>query len=58
MKSLLCLAFGFWCGMNYTAIMTATCPQIGQFPLSILKLEQVTVVGQLCQPYKAKEVKP
>lgn len=56
MKSLLCLAFGFWCGMNYTAIMTVACPASRQFPWSLLKLEQVTAVDWLCEPYQ-KEVK-
>lgn len=56
MKSLLILAFGFWAGLHYSPIMTAACPQVSQFPLSILKLDQVTGVDWLCEPFK--EVKP
>lgn len=52
MKCLLCLAFGFWCGLHYTAIMTTACPATRQFPWSLLKLEQVTAVDWLCEPFK------
>jgi len=52
MKSLLILAFGFWAGLHYSPIMTAACPQVSQFPLSILKLDQVTGVDWLCEPFK------
>lgn len=56
MKSLLCLVFGFWAGLHYSQIMTTACPQVSQFPLSILKLDQVTAMGWFCEPFK--EVKP
>ena len=57
MKALIAFAFGIWLGVNYVQVLAATCPKLREFPLSIFKLEEVTIAGKLCLPYQ-KEVKP
>ena len=51
-KTLISFALGAWLGVHYTQALTATCPKLRQFPLSILKLEEVTIAGKLCKPYQ------
>jgi hypothetical protein len=51
MKSLITFALGIWMGVSYTQVLGYTCPRLRELPLSILRLEEVTVAGKLCKPY-------
>jgi hypothetical protein len=50
-KTAIAFALGTWLGVNYTHALTATCPRLRELPLSILRLEEVTIAGKLCKPY-------
>ena len=51
-KTAIGVAIGLWAGVNYVNILTATCPRLRELPLSLLRLEEVTIAGQLCEPYQ------
>lgn len=51
-KTAIAFALGTWVGINYVNLLTATCPRLRDFPLSLLRLEEVTIAGRLCEPYQ------
>ncbi len=50
-KTAIAFALGTWLGVSYVQVLAATCPRLRELPLSILRLEEVTIAGKLCKPY-------